>query len=71
MQSRAEFLELIRTHPVFVSARACGMLGLCLGFVERMEIYGILRGNVMGYIMESIQDDAPQDGLSKYSYKML
>ncbi|CAK9067735.1 unnamed protein product [Durusdinium trenchii] len=28
VQSRAEFLELIRTHPVFVSARACGMLGL-------------------------------------------
>ncbi len=28
VQSREEFFELIRTHPVFVSARACGMLGL-------------------------------------------
>ncbi|CAJ1358561.1 unnamed protein product [Effrenium voratum] len=28
VQSREEFLELIRTHPVFVSAKACGMLGL-------------------------------------------
>ena len=31
-----------------------------------------IKGECHGiYIMESIQDDAPQDGLSKYSYKML
>ena len=48
VQSRAEFLELIRTHPVFVSARACGMLGLYLGRRKR-ESHGIFR-NILGYM---------------------